>query len=63
MLDIVFTNSGCELGMIHKFGNLQSDIQVMLSSKNTNVKSTIDGKVSQAESDIQALINAVQNMQ
>jgi len=36
----------------------------MLSGKKAQqVKSIIDGKVSQAESDIQALINAVQNMQ
>ena len=63
MLDIVFTNSGCELGMIHKFGNFPSELQTMLSTNKTQIKSIIDGKVSQAEGDIQALISAVQNMQ
>jgi hypothetical protein len=63
MLDIIFTNSGCELGMIHKFGNLPSTLQTMLSGKEKNVQSKIDSLAGTADTDIQALISAIESMQ
>ena len=63
MLDIIFTNSGCELGMIHKFGNLPSTLQTMLSTEEKNVQSKIDSLAGTADADIQTLISAIESMQ
>lgn len=62
MLDIIFTNSGCELGMIHKIGGFPSTLQTMLSSGDTAVSSKFEGLVATAEGDIEKLIAAIESM-
>ena len=63
MLDIVFSSAGCDLGMIHKIGKYDSEVTIFLRNKNTSIASAIQGKESQANTDIQALIDAIENMQ
>jgi len=60
MLDIVFKNSGCELGMIHKFGSYPSMVQLLLSGKDTAIESKIQANEEKARNDIDAFIAAIE---
>lgn len=60
MLDIVFKNSGCELGMIHKFGNYQSMVQLMLFEGDLAIESRIQGSIDKANNDIITFIEAIE---
>ena len=60
MLDIVFKNSGCELGMIHKFGSYPSMVQLLLSGKDTAIESKIQSNEEKAKGDIDAFIAAIE---
>jgi len=62
MLDIIFTNSGCELGMIHAIGGFPALLHTLLSTNDTNVQSKVDAAMEKANSDIQDIITAIENM-
>ena len=61
MLDIIFTNSGCELGMIHKIGGFPALLHKLLSDGNTNLKSEVDSVMEKANSDIQKIVDAIES--
>ena len=63
MLDIIFTNSGCELGMIHAIGGFPALLHKLLSDKSTDIKSAVDAAMDKANSDIQKIVDAIENMQ
>ena len=62
MLDIIFTNSGCELGMIHAIGGFPALLHKLLSDKSTDIQSAVDAAMDKANSDIQKIIDAMENM-
>ena len=63
MLDIIFNTSGCDLGLIYRFGGYSSTLQLFAENKNTAIASTIESAKSAAEIGIEEYIETIEALE
>ncbi len=63
MLDVVFASRGCDIGMIYKWGNMDTMLQELITKPAGSFASTFDAIKDKAESDMEQTITFYENVQ
>ena len=63
MLDIVFASRGCDIGMIYKWGSMDTMLQDLITKPSGSFTSTFDSIKDKAESDMEKTIDFYKSVQ
>lgn len=63
MLDIIFASRGCDIGMIYKWGGMDTMLHELITKPAGSFASTFDAIKDKAESDMEETINFYENVQ
>lgn len=63
MLDIIFASRGCDIGMIYKWGGMDTMLHDLISKPAGSFTSTYDGIKDKAEADLQKTISFYESVQ
>ena len=63
MLDIVFASRGCDIGMIYKWGGMDTMLQSLITKPAGSFTSTFESIKDKAQSDMEATIDFYESVQ